>query len=114
MTAAEADDWGVTVNECGIFAHRGGSDWWLTYQGRQADTGRITTLTDSIAGGHHHVLCESEAHAEWLREHMISNGVHKAFLKVQRLAVAKKAADRRAEALDERAVRVRELLEAHP
>jgi hypothetical protein len=112
MTGAEPDDWGAFVNECGIFAHRGGADWWLTYHGRQATTGRITTLAESIAGGHHHVLCESEEHAEWLREHMISQGIHKSHLKVRRLSVAKATADKRRAASDERAERVRAAVES--
>ncbi len=112
MSAAAPTDWGVFVNECGIFAHRGGADWWLTYHGRQADTGRIAQLALSIAGGHYHVACDSEEDAGWLRDHMVSMGVHKSHLKVQRLSAARATAEKRAKASGERAVRVREAVAA--
>lgn len=95
MTATEASDWGVFVNECGIFAHQGGANWWAEFY-MNARPGLITELILSPAGGHHHVAAPSKDDAEFMRDHMISKGIHQSYLKVQRLSAAKAHAAKRA------------------
>lgn len=88
------NDWGVWVNECGIFTHGPGADHWAMFWVR-ANPARITTLETSIGGGIHHVACDSKEDAEELCDAMIEMGMHSRFLKVQRLAAAKKTAEAR-------------------
>lgn len=94
MTATEADDWGVLVNECGIFACRNGIDVWMQLLQRTPSE-RITTLAMTPGGGEHHVLAPTKDDAEFMREYMISKGANKPNVKVQRLSVAKSNATKR-------------------
>ena len=51
MTAKPgADDWGLWVNECGIFASGIGADRWAGFTLR-ANDGRLTTLSMGPGGG---------------------------------------------------------------
>ncbi len=103
----EATDWGVFVDECGIFAVNGpAADWWAEFYIR-ARPGMITELVLTPAGGHHHVAAPTKDDAEFMREYMISKGVHNKHVKVQRLSVAKATADKRAKAFDEKTERLR-------
>jgi hypothetical protein len=112
VSANDATDWGVFVNECGVFAGGGaGSSWWAQFFIR-SHPGRITTLTLSLGGGHHHVATDTKDDAEFLRDYMISKGVPKTHARVQRLSAAKAIAARRAEALQARSARVRASLNA--
>lgn len=96
MTATEPTDWGVWVNEVGINAQCGGRDFWADFWLR-ANPKIMTTLTLSIAGGHFHVATPTEEDADFMRDYMIDKGIHKTFVKVQRLSAAQ-AAQRRREA----------------
>jgi hypothetical protein len=93
VSATEPTDWGVFVNECGIFAQQGGADWWAQFYIDRP--GLITELILSPAGGHHHVAAPSKEDAEFMCEYMISKGIHKSYVKVQRLLAAQSYADKR-------------------
>jgi hypothetical protein len=98
----------VWVNECGIFAHGPGADRWAMFWVR-ANPARIATLEASIGGGIHHVACASKEDAEQLRDSMVEMGIHPKFVKVQRLAAAKKAAEARRVKFAEAAARIAEM-----
>jgi hypothetical protein len=106
VTAEEADDWGITVNECGIFACRNGMDVWMQLWERTPPE-RVTTFAMTPCGGEHHVLAPSKDDAEFMRDYMISKGVNKPNVKVQRLSVAKANAAKRTAAFNERTERIR-------
>lgn len=99
------DDWGVFVNECGIFANNGGAEWWANFF-IWARPSLITELILGPAGGHHHVAAPSKDDAEFMREHMISKGIHKTFVKVQRLSAAQAIQARRTAAREETRARI--------
>lgn len=103
-----SDDWGVWVNECGIFAHGPGSDCWAMFWVR-ANPDRITCLETSIGGGIHHVACASKEDAEELRDSMTEMGIHPKFVKVQRLTAAKKTAEARRVKFAEAAARIADM-----
>ena len=93
---AEAEDWGVWVNECGIFASRIGLDRWLDFQAR-ARPERLTMLWLGPGGGEWHVMCGSKADATEARDLFVEVGFHRGHLKVARLsACQKKVAESRA------------------
>jgi hypothetical protein len=80
-----ASDWGVWVNECGIFASNIGVGKWLYFQGRDRHD-RLTMLSMGPGGGEWHVMCGTkEAAAEGL-EIFIEQGIHKSHVKVARLS----------------------------
>lgn len=81
-----ADDWGVVVNECRVFATTQGGEWWLPFLLRFEPTGRMTCLMMSIAGGLWHVACGTREDAESLAGLMASNGVPKSAVCVKRLS----------------------------
>lgn len=88
----DSSQWGVFVNEVGIFANRGGSDWWVMFCARYQHTDRITTLELlPVAGGQFFVAYDSKKDAELGRESMAGQGVHPSHLKVTTLAAARKA-----------------------
>lgn len=85
----QPDDWGVFVDECGIFAIYGpAANWWAEFYVR-ARPGMITELILSPGGGHHHVAAPTKEDAEFMCEYMISKGIHRKHVKVQRLSAAK-------------------------
>jgi hypothetical protein len=90
----QADDWGILVNECGIFACRQGVDVWLDLWLRVAPE-RVTTFAITPGGGEHHVSAPTKDDAEFARDYLISKGVPKTFIKVQRLSAAKVSAEKR-------------------
>lgn len=93
---AEADDWGVHVNECAILATRIGWDKWIDFQGRVKD-GRLTMLWLGPGGGEWHLMCGTKADATEARDLFVEVGFHRAHLKVARLsACQKKVADSKA------------------
>lgn len=86
------DQWGVFVNEVGIFANRGGSDWWVMFCTRYRHTDRITTLELlPVAGGQFFVAYDNKGDAEFGRDSMVEQGIRPGFLKVTTLAAARKA-----------------------
>lgn len=79
----------VEVNECRIFATQMGVDWWLLFRASGDRTGRIKTLVPSPAGELCSVACDSREDAQWLADHMISQGIPKSAVKVQAKAGAR-------------------------
>lgn len=99
MTAAE--DWGLYVNEVGIFASRIAADRWLDFTFR-AREGRLTMLTTSPAGGEWHVMCGARADAAEARDLFLEVGFHKNHVKVARLSACQAKAAGRGQELDAR------------
>lgn len=89
-----ADDWGVFVNECGIFASRHGEAKWLYFLSR-AREGRLTMLAAGPCGGEWHVMCGTKEAATEGRDIFIEQGIHRTHVKVARLSACQaKAAER--------------------
>lgn len=63
----------VEVNECRVWVTERGRQWWDLY--RIKHSGRITTLTASIAGDRVQVACDSKEDADWLAGHMVEQGI---------------------------------------
>lgn len=94
---AEADDWGVWVNECGIFASRIALDRWLDFQAR-AKPERLVALWMGPGGGEWHLMCGTKADATETRDLFAEVGFHRTHVKVARLSACReKIAARRAE-----------------
>lgn len=104
MTAAT--EWGVRVNEVGIFANRHGVDWWLVQIARWGD--RALSLGQCLAGGIWFLPGGERDDAEFMRDHMISHGIHRNCLKVTTRAKAEAELESRLEKSRE----YREFLEA--
>ena len=104
MSAAPAADWGVWVNECGIFASTVGEGKWMYFLARARDS-RLTMLWTGPGGGEWHVMCGTREAAAEGREIFIEQGILKGHVKVARLsACVAKVAERR-RLLDERMAR---------
>lgn len=89
-----ADDWGLLVNEAGIFATGIAEDRWLDFTLRAKDE-RLTMLALCPAGGEWHVMCGSREDAREAHETFLEVGFHKGHVKVARLSVCRaKAAER--------------------
>lgn len=90
------EQWGVTVDECGLFSIGGsGADWWALFLIRMAPVGRIVELDLSMAGGLFHVAYDGKEDAVSGREFMIGRGIHPKCVKVSALAAARKSVRRR-------------------
>lgn len=87
--ASDADDWGVWVNECGIFASRIGLDRWLDFQAR-AKPERLIALWMGPGGGEWHLMCGSRADATEARQLFTEVGFHATHVKVARLSACRK------------------------
>ena len=94
--AQAARDWGLWVNEVGIFASGLGSGKWLDFTFR-AKRERLTPLWLSPCGGEWHVMCGTRADAAEARDLFLEVGFHKNHVKVARLSAcqAKVAGKRR-------------------
>lgn len=91
ISSRATDQWGIFVNEVGIFANRGGSDWWVLFCTRFQHTDRITTLELlPVAGGQFFVAYDDKDDAELGHALMVEQGVRASFLKVTTLAAARK------------------------
>ncbi|WP_280320114.1 hypothetical protein [Nocardia wallacei] len=89
------EQWGVTVDECGLFAIGGpGADWWASFLTRMWPTGRIVELDLSMGGGLFHAAYDDKADAEQGREFMVGRGLHSKCVKVTTLAAARKSVRR--------------------
>lgn len=100
---ATAADWGVWVNEVGIFASRIAVDRWLDFTLRVKD-GRLTELWTGLAGSEWHVMCGTKADAVEARDLFTEVGFHKAHVKVARLSACQakvKASQERIDAMFE-------------
>lgn len=99
------DDWGVFVDECGIFATANhAAEWWVA-QSLHIRADLLTMLAMSPCGGHFHFLTETRENAEFVHEYILSKGIHKNHVKVQRLSAAKAKAAKRTAAFEERCAR---------
>lgn len=92
---ADAEQWGVLVNECGVNATSRASAWWALFWHRFSLTGRITSLAESIAGGWQFVAYDDRDEAEFGRENMIEQGIAPTHVKVTTLAAARKSIERK-------------------
>ena len=89
-----ADDWGVFVNECGIFASTHGEAAWLYFLTR-AQESRLAMLATGPCGGEWHVMCGTKEAAAEARDIFIEQGIHGKHVKVARLSACQaKAAER--------------------
>lgn len=77
MTAA------VRVNEVvvNLYTPRETANWWALFRAR-GPAGRFTVVTAAIPGDLVDVACDDRADAEWLRDHMIEQGIPKTALKI--------------------------------
>lgn len=99
----KADDWGVWVNECGIFASGHGEGKWLYFLGRARES-RMTMLGMTPGGGEWHVMCGTKEAATEGRDIFMEQGIHRTHVKVMRLCVCLAKAARRRD-LAEAAIR---------
>jgi len=83
-----ANDWGLWVNECGIFASRIAADRWTDFLLR-AKEGRLAMLWSGPGGGEWHVMCGSREEAREVREVFTEAGFRKNHVKVARLSACK-------------------------
>jgi hypothetical protein len=83
--SATATDWGLFVNECGIFASRIAADRWVDFTLRAKD-GRLTMLGMTPGGGEWHVMCGAKADATDALETFLGVGFHKSHVKPARLS----------------------------
>jgi len=82
--------WGVLINEAGVFASGGdGAAWWADQWVRYSPLGRITTLAQSIGGGTYHWAFDTRADSDFAREHMTDHGIHPSHTKVTTIAAAR-------------------------
>lgn len=87
--------WGVSVNECALFAVGGaGAHWWSMFLIRMSPVGRIVELDLSMSGGLYHVAYDDKSEAELGREFMIGRGIHPKIVKVTTLDAARKSVRR--------------------
>jgi hypothetical protein len=96
-----ASDWGLWVNECGIFATGHGEGKWLHFLGRAKDD-RLTMLWLGPCGGEWHVMCGTRADAAEARDLFLEVGFHNAHVKVARLSKCREQASARMQAVDAR------------
>jgi hypothetical protein len=89
-----AGDWGVLIDELGIFACTAGAGAWTEFWIR-CHPRWLTLLAMSPSGGHWHVLGESKEDAAGIREMFLEKGIHPKHVKVARLSRCREAAERR-------------------
>jgi hypothetical protein len=93
---ASAAEWGLFVNECGIFASGIARDRWLDFTTLRAKDDRLTMLWLGPAGGEWHVMCGTREAAVEARDLFLEVGFHKGHVKVARLSACMvKVAERR-------------------
>lgn len=94
-SAGSADDWGLHVNEIGIFATRIAEGKWLDFLARARDE-RVTMLDLTPTGSEWHVMCGTRDAAREAHEIFLEAGFHKRHIRVARLSACQaKAAERR-------------------
>lgn len=103
MSAAE--DWGLHVNETGIFASGIARDRWLDFILRCAPE-RLTMLGLWPGGGEWHVMCGTRADAAEALETFLGVGFHESHVKVRRLSACRQAVQRKRESALERPAEV--------
>lgn len=83
-----AADWGLWVNEIGIFASGIAKDRWLDFLLR-AKSERLATLWLSPNGGEYHVMCGTRGAAVEARDLFLEVGFHKTHVKAARLSACR-------------------------
>ena len=74
----------VRVNEVvvNLYTPRETANWWALFRAR-GPRERFTTVTASIPGDLVDVACDNREDAEWLRDHMIEQGIPKTALTIR-------------------------------
>jgi hypothetical protein len=85
MSTKTAASFAVEVNEVGIFATGLGEDWWVENVIVRPIGSRIKWLSMTPCGGVAQIPCEDREEAEFVRDHMVSHGVHAKHVKVKRI-----------------------------
>ena len=75
----------VEVNECAIFASTLGSQWWTTNVLMRPIAARINWAATGPAGGIARISCADREEAQFIRDHMVSNGIHAKHVTVKRV-----------------------------
>jgi hypothetical protein len=75
----------VEINECGIFANGPAAEWWVRNVLMRPIGNRLDWLTVNLGGGIAQLPCEDKEEAEFVRDYMLENGVHRTHAKVKRL-----------------------------
>lgn len=88
MTDPLPDDWGVFVNECGIFASGIAAGRWADFTMRSPS--RLSCLWMGPGGGEWHVMCGTRDAAAEARDLFVEVGFHRAHVKVARLSACQK------------------------
>jgi hypothetical protein len=99
--AEVADDWGVWVNECGIFASTIGADRWVEFTIR-CNPARLECLWTGPGGGEWHLMCGTKEAATEARDLFAEVGFHKAHVRVARLSACRERVAARRAAIDAR------------
>ncbi|HMH90005.1 MAG TPA: hypothetical protein VK586_02855 [Streptosporangiaceae bacterium] len=99
-----ATDWGVWVNECGIFASTIGEGKWMYFLARARES-RLTMLWAGPGGGEWHVMCGTREAAAEGREIFIEQGILKGHVEVARLSACVAKVTERRLRIDERMAR---------
>lgn len=69
-------EWGVRVNEVAIFATGLGAGWWVTALAPWEVSGRALCLGLCPSGGVWYLPGGAKDDAEFMRDHIVSHGVH--------------------------------------
>jgi len=97
--AAPAADWGLYVNEVGIFATGIAEGRWLDFTFRAKEE-RLVMLGMCPAGGEWHVMCGTKADAAEAHALFLEVGFHKGHIRVARLSACQAKAAAAKERLD--------------
>ena len=78
----------VEFNECGLNSggHTQGQDWWFRQWNQPGMVARTTVIKAAPPGALLHIACDDKEEAEFVRDHMIENGIHRGLVKVKRIA----------------------------
>jgi hypothetical protein len=73
----------VRLNEAvvNLYTPRETANWWALFRAH-GPVERFTTVTTSIPGDVVDVACDDRTDAEWLRDHMIEQGIPKTAIKI--------------------------------
>lgn len=88
IATAAATDWGVFVNECGIFASGIAKDRWIDFTLRVKEE-RLTMLRVWPGGGEWHVMCGARGAAVEARDLFLEVGFHRNHIRVARLSACR-------------------------
>lgn len=83
-----ADRYAVEVNQAGTYATEAGEAWWADFHAFNTHNDRITWTGMGPQDGVAVVACDHQAHAEWLRDYMIDEGIHPDRVTIKKTAAA--------------------------